>query len=216
MENIINNPGLHHLAEEIFWNLNSDDLENCAQINESSNQILENPLFWMEKLVRRGRLSKKNQDEWRKAIQSVKNYEKEKHIVLYFKWALQEDGGFDLHCYTSPMVQDDFQQQIMKISSSLKVSYENIYGNKEIVKILAPLTDNPNAPDKFGRTPIHGAAQYGHTEIFKILAPLTDNPNAPDKFGDTPSKSAMNGKIRSILESFTCATENKDGPSKIP
>ena len=87
----------------LFWNLNSHDLENCEQINASSKQILENPLFWMKKLVRRaqqsqstelqmcqrGHFSKKNQDEWRKAIKSVKNSEMEKHIVTYLKWALK-------------------------------------------------------------------------------------------------------------------------------
>ena len=36
----INNPGLHHIAEEIFWNLRSRALENCQRINQSSSQIL--------------------------------------------------------------------------------------------------------------------------------------------------------------------------------
>ena len=30
------------------------------------------------------------------------------------------------------------------------------------------LTNNTNAPDKDGETPIHWAAQNGHTEIVKI------------------------------------------------
>ena len=51
---------------------------------------------------------------------------------------------------------------------------------------MAPLTDNPNAPDRNGMTPIFEAAQNGHTEIVKILAPLTDNPNASNKYGMTP------------------------------
>ena len=58
-------------------------------------------------------------------------------------------------------------------------------GHTEIVKILAPLTDNPNAPDYLGRTPIYRAAYKGHTEIVKILSPLTDNPNAPNEDGNT-------------------------------
>ena len=53
-------------------------------------------------------------------------------------------------------------------------------GHTEIVKILAPLTDNPNAPNKYGETPIHKAAKNGHREIVKILALFTDNPNAPE------------------------------------
>ena len=36
----INNPGLHHVVEEIFWNLKSRALEHCEQINQSSSQIL--------------------------------------------------------------------------------------------------------------------------------------------------------------------------------
>ena len=49
--------------------------------------------------------------------------------------------------------------------------------HNEIVKILAPLTDNPNAPNKNGETPTIWAARYGHTENVKILVPLMDNPN---------------------------------------
>ena len=61
-----------------------------------------------------------------------------------------------------------------------------LYGHTEIVKILAPLTNNPNVPDKSGKTPIYYAVRYGYTEIVKILAPLTDNPNARNKYGNTP------------------------------
>ena len=39
-----------------------------------------------------------------------------------------------------------------------------------------PLTENPNAKDRYGNTPIHEAARNRNTEIVKILAPLTDNP----------------------------------------
>ena len=39
----------------------------------------------------------------------------------------------------------------------------------EIVKILAPLTDNPNATTINGKTPIDCAKEFGHTDIVKIL-----------------------------------------------
>ena len=39
------------------------------------------------------------------------------------------------------------------------------FGHTEIVKILAPLSKNPNAPDKHGRTPINFAAQNGHINV---------------------------------------------------
>ena len=50
-------------------------------------------------------------------------------------------------------------------------------GHTEIVKILVPLTNNPNAPNHYGSTPIYWAAMLVHTEIVKILAPFVDNPH---------------------------------------
>ena len=35
----------------------------------------------------------------------------------------------------------------------------------EVIKYLAPLSDNPNAPDNFGFTPIHSAAYDGKLEV---------------------------------------------------
>ena len=64
------------------------------------------------------------------------------------------------------------------------------------------MTDNPNAPDKDGFTPIYWAAYFGYEEIVKILAPLTCNPNAPNNKGETPSSVAKKVEIRRILESF--------------
>ena len=42
----------------------------------------------------------------------------------------------------------------------------------EMVQLLAPLTDNPNAPDEGGETPIHLGAWNGYTKIVKILVNL--------------------------------------------
>ena len=52
-------------------------------------------------------------------------------------------------------------------------------GHKEIVKILAPLVDNPNSssPKGLGRTPIQDAALKGDIDIIKLLVPLSI-PNA--------------------------------------
>ena len=79
-------------------------------------------------------------------------------------------------------------------------------GYTEIVKILATLTDNPNAPDKWGYTPIYKAAKYGRKEVVKMLAHLTNNPNAPNNNGETPSSVAKNVEIRKIIESFKNST----------
>ena len=48
LEKILNNPGLQHLAENIFGNLNFQYLKICRGINKSSKQILDNQ---MDKLM---------------------------------------------------------------------------------------------------------------------------------------------------------------------
>ena len=49
MENLTNAPGLQHVAEEIFLNLKSADLEKCIHVNESWRSIIMKPSFWFRK-----------------------------------------------------------------------------------------------------------------------------------------------------------------------
>ena len=44
-------------------------------------------------------------------------------------------------------------------------------GTVKIVKILAPLSENPNSLDPHGWTPLHSAFHYGHHDIIKVLEP---------------------------------------------
>ena len=73
----------------------------------------------------------------------------------------------DLPCYSAPEVQDDFRNKIWKNCEKMKSSIENT----EIVKILAPLTNNPNAPNKNTEIQILCEAINEYTGIVKILAP---------------------------------------------
>ena len=100
LEKILNNPGLAHLAENIFGNLNDKNLDVCEQINQSSKQILANPIFWLRKFAA---LSKKNHKDWTKVIRSVKIEDKRKAIISYLKWNLMKDALVDLPCYSSPI-----------------------------------------------------------------------------------------------------------------
>ena len=92
MDKIISNPDLQHLAEKVFWNLDSEDLEICAQVNQPCKQILENPFFWLRKF---GHLSKESQEEWIKVIKSVKNSDEEKAINAYLQWNLKKEEYFN-------------------------------------------------------------------------------------------------------------------------
>ena len=113
MEKIINNTGLQHLAENIFWNLDAEDLKHCAQINQSCKKILQNPIFCLRKFEQ---LSTQNRKDWIKVIQSVTNSDKGIAIILFLKWKMKGDGLVDLPCYTSPYVQNDFWEKILVVS----------------------------------------------------------------------------------------------------
>ena len=91
MEKLINNPNLQHLAENIFLFLNSADLKQCRLINQSANQILDNPLFWVKKMIPYG-LSKQNQRDWFQVIQSETNSEKKKYIAACLKLILSDNN----------------------------------------------------------------------------------------------------------------------------
>ena len=186
MDQIISKPGLQHLAEKVFWNLDVEDLKICGQINQSCRQILDDAMFWLRKF---GGLSKESQKDWVKIIQSVKSSDNENVIISYLQWNLKKEAVVDLPSYTKPAIQDDFIRNKIWENCMKGYSSDEDY---EIVKLLAPLTDNPNAPNKYGSTPIHEAAMNGHTEIVKILAPLTDNPNTLNNFGWTPNWFSVN------------------------
>ena len=161
-------------------------------------------------------LSNENQNDWIQAIQL--NYEKKKYIAAYLKWNLKEKNLFDFPCFTKPVVQEDFRGKIMEICSGVRPFLRRVNKmcqrrslldeNTETVKILAPLTDNPNASKEFGGTPIYWAAIRGFTEIVKSLVPLTDNPNAPNILGKTPIYvAARNGHIE-IVKILAPLTDN--------
>ena len=175
METIFSNPAFRHLAEKVFWDLDVEDLKICAKINSSCKMILQNPIFSLNKFQH---LSNDNRKDWIKALQLVQHSDKGIAIISYLQWNFKKNPSLNLPCYTNAAVQDEFRRKMWEICEKEKASDEDV----EIVKILAPLTDNPNAPNQYapdedGRIPIYWAARNGHTEIVRILTPFTDNSN---------------------------------------
>ena len=52
--------------------------------------------------------------------------------------------------------------------------------------MLAPHTENVNAPTPEGYTPLQVAVCKGHIEVVKFLVSIIENPNEPDISGLTP------------------------------
>ena len=213
-EKMLNNPGLQHLAEIIFGNLEVEHFKICGLLNQSAKRILDgpmfqDPMFWLKRF--RG-LSIGNQYDWAKAIQSVQNsFERKYAIISYLQWNLQKEVMDDLPCYTNSAIQDDFRMKIGQVFCKRDSSDEDV----QVLKMLAPLTDNPNAPDKSGYTPIQWAAKNGHTELVKILTPLTNNPNSPNNYKRTPIHSAaQNGHVE-IIKILIPLTDNTNAQDRI-
>ena len=76
------------------------------------------------------------------------------------------------------------------------------------------LTDNPNPPNKNGRTPLHVAAIKGRDEIVRILAPLLENVNIQDSDGCTPIYLATSQDNNAIVRILAPLTNNPNVPNK--
>ena len=122
MEKIINTPGFQHLAEKMFLNLNYEDLKTCQLINQSANEILENPMFWIKKIIQRG-LSKENQKDWHRAIQLVKNTDLEKNISSYLKRSSKNPRVVDIPCY----INEDTIMEYSKMPKLNNTEFRNIH-----------------------------------------------------------------------------------------
>ena len=176
MDLITKSPGLFHIAEKIFMNLNQDVLIlKCQQVNEHWKSIVRNPLFWYEKCYQMGIFEK--------------NFEKvllKKIIQALFKDHAKKEVA-TITCIR--IISESIP--IQSLYSFLSEIYKSKTG--EYV---------PRIKECGWSSSIHLATLIGYTEIVKILTPLTDNPNAPDNNGATPSSVTKNVEIRRILESI--------------
>ena len=96
METILNNPGLQHLSEEVFWNLDAEKLKICAQVNQSWKQILQTPIFCLKKFKN---LSKKNRIDWIKVVQDLKDRNEFSPISSFYSEKLYSDTGIAIISY---------------------------------------------------------------------------------------------------------------------
>ena len=224
MDQIIKSPGLQHVIENIFLNLDFKDLLACQFINKTCKQILANPMFWLKKWRFYRGLSKKNQEDWIKAIQMTKGTSFEKNVLLYIKRVIKTGHFVDVPCYID---KTDVLEKSRGLTFS-KVLYEVLLllveenpiheDNYGSLQLLAPLVENPNRDGDEILTPIYGAALFGDIDIIKILAAIIENPNeiSMNEFdGYTPiHEAAFNGYI-DIIKYLTSLTKNVNVPDDI-
>ena len=93
----------------------------------------------------------------------------------------------------------------------------------DIIKILSDYTNNPNAQDNFGETPIQIAAMKGHTDVVITLAAMggeddsstTNSNNLANKHKWTPiHRAAMNGHTE-IVRALAELVDNPNVPDEV-
>ena len=219
LENLINIPGLQHLAENIFFSLNYDDLKSCQLLNRSSKRILDNPLFWLKKFVQRG-VSRKNEMDWLTAIKLTRNTKLETNVLFYLRRCFKHQRLVDFPCFIDENVVskslkivrqldgknimnwDSMQPGFIQIFAAKSKQSDQFWcqgwiwnpkdGEIEFIKSLAPLMKNPNKykHNQDGNTLLHFAAFFERVDLVKYLVSLEDNPNIPNKHGTTPLQNA--------------------------
>ena len=72
MEMITKSPGLLHVAEKIFKNLDQEDLTaKCEKVNTFWRDIVKNPWFLFKACTHKRLIKTKYQPEWIKVIQTL-------------------------------------------------------------------------------------------------------------------------------------------------
>ena len=145
MDLITKNSGLQHIVEEIFLNLNYEKLELCQEVNDFWKERLNscNAMFWLKKCVQKG-LSAKQYSEWLTLIKQPKRQYVEDQV-------------------TSCLLKMYFTGPQITPLSVIQIAF--LFHMNEIIEIMAPLAENPNAP-----FPLTGLGRYGgYTVIQKAV-----------------------------------------------
>ena len=165
-DEIINNPGLQHIMEKIFLNLDFADILACQLINKSCKEIVDNPMFWLKKWRLRG-LSEKNHKNWTQVIQLTRGTLPGSCIYFYIKEIIKQNSLLvDVPCLIDEqdILNINFWQCIKKISIIIKdTQYDNmvdIHVNEEVYKKV-----------------LGEAIKNGNAGLIQLLAPLMKNPN---------------------------------------
>ena len=179
MDQIINNQAFQHIIEKIFLTLKHEDLLACELINKSSKTILDNSYFWLRKWTLHG-LSEKNTLDWTKAIQLTEDTKLESKINQCIRRYLKKGILIDVPCYINENTVKSFMNTQFKIPNALEelvfrdkgtlqftatfmknpnapnysgeppIMFAACDGNIDLIKILAPLSNNPNVPSRGG------------------------------------------------------------------
>ena len=127
MDKITRTPGLHHIAEQIFSNLDRISLQECQKVNIHWWNILIKPWFWFNRMKTNGKLSLEHQKEWMTFCEKLS------------KTNFTKDMTLPLNCIYGEL------DNSMTLYEAYWFDHDDSSVSTEIVRIMAPFIDNPNA-----------------------------------------------------------------------
>ena len=111
---------------------------SCQLINKSSNEILDDPNFWLRKW---------SLTDWRNAIQLSKNTKLESNITKYLRRIFKRNGFINVPCYIDKKAVELFLKTDFVINPSPSQFIDMILsGDKGIIQLAIILMKNPNPP----------------------------------------------------------------------
>ena len=205
-EKITKNPGLHHIAEDIYKYLNRKSLMNCRLVNKNSKEILDHSMFWL-KIMKAENIPDDHFSSWKMLIKKLDNRKKlsQDFVLALIKifssnkkiWAPLE---MVLALGQSKKYPNLVEFMLEHVDSSSKVDikyglwpkgvkltlFKDIYpihltamfGLTELLKKQMKNYESPVIKSKTITALIHCSAFNGHLKIVKFLAGLTENPMA--------------------------------------
>ena len=223
MEEIFSNPGFHHIAEKICWDLDIRSLQNLSKASDSTKSNCENVFAWLRRNLKirfnhsQILIFAREKRKLRKlAILGKTNMKQillkdsasrfglkmepsnpldclvildQTHLVKIFNSPTQNHLDYAIQLGSIQMARVVFEQIRENVSVQNKNFTRNIIRTAincddeslglEIVKVLAPLIENPIAPKvEKGFVPTNesstliAAVIYKQFEIAKVLLPL--------------------------------------------
>ena len=224
MDLILNNHGFHHILEEIFMNLDYQNILKCQKVCSFWESILKNPVFWLKKCVNLG-LGKEHEKLWAKLLKTLKDPSLKENMTSELIEIHNGVSGLLTNCRKSwlpdfynhinhPFHKCYRSKDLALIENYLETVDSSIVneevkfileaseaGEIELLKILIAFTNNPNPMNSRGFSAIQLAVDKCHVEVVELLASLVDNPNGPyphpypfSFLGDTPIHRAVRSK----------------------
>ena len=212
MELITKTPGLSHIADEIFLNLNDEILLlECQRVNQRWREIVRNPRFWFKKCDQMGLFKKKPEENLTKKSLFKDNDSKE--LMKKF---------FQAACTSGEKFKEELTKKLIKSYSKSKPVGDLLSsmfmeaigeGQVEIIRATLPFIDDPNARVGDDR-PIDLAVNKRQIDVLKLLFPLLDNPNSPTHYDCTPLEMAARYGLVDIVKFMAPLIKEPNAPNK--